>query len=166
MSYEFYSSRRHPHRLVCDNADHDRFGFLIDSVSMTTTLRGIGLLTTRRADVPRGDRERFNFNVIRLRFQAYIFTAIDPRHYITAPVFTSPIYNLSASPELKIKVCTEKGSVKGGDQIIMLTEKVRRCYVALTRQNLLHYAILGFEKRYTNRFLRCRWRNRIQQDNG
>nr|XP_057920272.1 proto-oncogene c-Rel isoform X2 [Doryrhamphus excisus] len=89
--------------------------------------RGINPFNVPREQLLQTDE--YDLNVVRLCIQ--VFLQDETSHYTRAlnPVVSNPIYDNRASKTAELKICrvnSNSGSVKGGDEIFLLCDKVQK----------------------------------------
>nr|XP_034958398.1 proto-oncogene c-Rel-like [Zootoca vivipara] len=73
--------------------------------------------------------EEYNLNVVRLCFQAFLPDEHGNCTLPLAPVISNPIYDNRAPNSAELRICRVNkncGSVKGGDEIFLLCDKVQK----------------------------------------
>lgn len=95
----------------------------VDPSTMTATFTNIGIQCIKKCEMGRTNN-RMDLNAVRLSFRAYYIDQ-NGNQQKCEPVISDKIHDKKAVADLvisELSACT--GSAKGGDQIILLCEKV------------------------------------------
>ncbi|KPJ18966.1 Nuclear factor NF-kappa-B p110 subunit [Papilio machaon] len=147
------NSDEHPHKLLEDDQDRDVSATVPEHGSYKVGFPGMGIIHTAKKDVAnllykkyesKGKNtqdesssnmlrlhceniaKNINLNIVRLKFSAHDYNTDEE---ICSPVYSEPIHNMksAATNDLKIRRMSRCiGRPKGGDDVILLVEKVNK----------------------------------------
>ncbi|XP_035255646.1 proto-oncogene c-Rel [Anguilla anguilla] len=141
--------RPHPHDLVGKDCKDGYYEAEFGPERRVIAFQNLGIQCVRRREVkeaimqriarhinpfnvPREhllQTEEYNLNVVRLCFQVFLQDEAGQYSRVLPPIVSNPIYDNRAPNTAELRICRvnkNSGSVKGGDEIFLLCDKVQK----------------------------------------
>ncbi|XP_066468028.1 proto-oncogene c-Rel [Tiliqua scincoides] len=141
--------RPHPHRLVGKDCENGYYEAEFGQERKVLTFQNLGIQCVKKRELKESiisriankinpfsvseeqllAIEEYNLNVVRLCFQAFIPSEHGNYTLALRPVISNPIYDNRAPNSAELRICRVNkncGSVKGGDEIFLLCDKVQK----------------------------------------